>query len=333
MRVLIIFCQIFHQIFPSHFLPFHFSYSVRVRHACTLQVTLVVAGAALLLVAIPPLLLAIECVRFSALPLLVFRAQSQLHGANAAFFRKLFEWLERDGDDDDDVDSDAVSDNSNAGSAGDGSKRSVTTTKSTVVDQSGRSCLDRLLRACGTCCRRGGSDLNSNSKHGKSPAADVSGGKVAPITPREFLAVEPSAAAEPATSASAASATSPPPTKPLSAPTSAGLASKLRALSRFCAVSFIERLIQNYAPHLTAQAYWFVVNQGVFKHCFIVDLVSFLKCVHILGWNFLASFDIGTSSPVQSPMHVVAPPQADARALVAARPHSCVAGPPHCRQF
>ncbi len=236
-----------------------------------------VAGAALLLVAIPPLLVAIECVRFSALPLLVFRAQSQLHGANAAFFRKLFEWLERDIDDDDDDDDGAVADiDADAGTGGGAAARVGAAAATTA----GTSCLDRLRRACGTCCRRGGLGLNSDSSRGKSPAADVSGGRVAPITPREFLAVEPSAAADVSTSsATAASAASPPPTEPLSAPTSgsgAGLASKLRALSRFCAVSFIERLIQNYAPHLTAQAHWFVYPR-VFRRCLYISSCEFFE--------------------------------------------------------
>jgi hypothetical protein len=40
-----------------------------------LQFSLLIAGAAAVLVIIPPLLILLECVKFSALPLLAFRQQ------------------------------------------------------------------------------------------------------------------------------------------------------------------------------------------------------------------------------------------------------------------
>ncbi len=255
-----------------------------------------VAGAALLLVAIPPLLLAIECVRFSALPLFVFRAQSQLHGANAAFFRKLFEWLEREGDDDADADADIGADSDDRTKSG----MSSSSVGAAAADPAGSGCLDRLQRlVCGSCCCRRDSDLNSD-RGGKS--SDGAAGKVAPVTPREFLAVAPAASASATSSApAAASATAstialPPAAESLStAPTKgAGLASKLRALSRFCAVSFIERLIQNYAPHLTAQAYWYSAAELFVSPAFLdsehssFGESSCASCIHVFGIDLVS---------------------------------------------
>lgn len=258
------FIQIFVPLWAhSPFLFFHSSDATIICRIHAWQVTLVVAGAALLLVAIPPLLVAIECVRFSALPLFVFRAQSQLHGANAAFFRKLFEWLEREGSDEADADADADADIDADSDDHKTSSMSSSSLGAAAADPSGSGCLDCVRRrVCGSCCRHRDSDLNSD--RGKAP--DVAAGRVAPITPREFLGVAPAATSDSAASsapAAASASTSTIPLPPASESLStrakgAGLASKLRALSRFCAVSFIERLIQNYAPHLTAQAYWYI---------------------------------------------------------------------------
>jgi hypothetical protein len=162
--------------------------------------------------------------------------QSILHGSNAPFFRKLFEWLQSD------------------------------------YQQSEKSEKKSLFSSCWRlCCPRHASNPEnaieiippSSPRPTDRPRADHSS-DLFPAPKQLSLKIDPvdSFAINVPTPA-------PPSAEPArlvdskfhsDSPTefATDLPSKVRALSRFCAVSFIERLIQHYAPHLTAHAYWFV---------------------------------------------------------------------------